>query len=65
MNAIELLKADHEVVESLFDKVEGSGPYQHPELFEKIRADLEAQAYIEESNFTLLFRETETKHWLI
>ncbi|MEO8572478.1 MAG: hemerythrin domain-containing protein [Pyrinomonadaceae bacterium] len=51
MNAIELLKADHEVVESLFEEVEGSDPDQHPQLFEQIRAELQAHAQIEESIF--------------
>ncbi|MEO6333406.1 MAG: hemerythrin domain-containing protein [Pyrinomonadaceae bacterium] len=51
MNAIELLKADHELVESLFEKVEGSGSDKHPELFEQIRAELQAHAAIEESMF--------------
>ena len=51
MNAIELLKADHKVVEGLFKKVEGSDATEHPELFIQIKAELDAHAQIEESIF--------------
>jgi iron-sulfur cluster repair protein YtfE (RIC family) len=51
MNAIELLEADHEVVDGLFEKVEESDAGEHPVLFAKIRAELEAHAHIEESIF--------------
>ena len=51
MNAIELLKADHEVVEELFAEVEGSDASEHPVLFAQIKAELEAHAHIEESIF--------------
>ena len=37
MNAIELLIADHEAVEELFQQVEGSDATEHPELFRQIK----------------------------
>ena len=51
MNAIELLTADHEMVEGLFEEVEGSDASEHPALFLQIKAELEAHAHIEESIF--------------
>jgi iron-sulfur cluster repair protein YtfE (RIC family) len=51
MNPIELLKADHEVVEGLFEDVEESDASEHPALFVQIQAELEAHAHIEESIF--------------
>ena len=51
MNAIELLIADHEAVEELFQQVEGSDATEHPELFRQIKLSLEAHAHIEESIF--------------
>lgn len=52
MNAIELLKSDHDVVDRLFQKVkadtEGS---THKELFEQIKAELDVHAHIEEAIF--------------
>jgi hemerythrin superfamily protein len=51
MNAIELLKADHETVEELFVQVEGSDEDSHPSFFAQIKAELEAHAHIEESIF--------------
>ena len=49
MNAVELLKSDHEVVEGLFVEVETSDAGEHPELFERIKTELEIHAHIEES----------------
>jgi hemerythrin superfamily protein len=51
MNAIELLKEDHQVVEGLFEEVEGSEPDEHPAIFERIKAELTVHAHIEESIF--------------
>jgi iron-sulfur cluster repair protein YtfE (RIC family) len=51
MNAIELLKNDHEAVEALFQEVESSDAGEHPTLFAEIKAELEAHAHIEESIF--------------
>jgi iron-sulfur cluster repair protein YtfE (RIC family) len=51
MNAIELLIADHEAVEELFQQVETSDATEHPEIFKEIKRSLEAHAHIEESIF--------------
>jgi len=51
MNAIELLEADHEMVDGLFEQVEDSDAGEHQLLFVQIRAALEAHADIEESIF--------------
>jgi iron-sulfur cluster repair protein YtfE (RIC family) len=51
MNAIELLKADHQVVEGLFEEVEDTEAGEHPGIFERIKAELTVHAHIEESIF--------------
>ncbi len=51
MNAIELLKEDHKVVDALFQKVEATEESEHPALFEKIMAELEVHTHIEETIF--------------
>jgi iron-sulfur cluster repair protein YtfE (RIC family) len=51
MNAIELLKSDHAVVADLFEKVKGSDESEHPRIFEKIKAELDVHAHIEETVF--------------
>ena len=51
MDAIALLKADHKVVADLFAQVEKTGPAKHPEIFTKIKAELDAHAHIEEAIF--------------
>src|SRR5215204_3413336 len=51
MNAIELLKADHDKVERLFQKVEATEESEHKALFEKIREELEIHTHIEETLF--------------
>ena len=51
MNAIELLKADHKLVEGLFREVEGSNASKHVELFKNIKVELETHAHIEETIF--------------
>jgi iron-sulfur cluster repair protein YtfE (RIC family) len=51
MDAIELLKEDHKVVEDLFKKVEATDESKHPALFEQIKRELDAHAHIEETIF--------------
>ena len=51
MNAIELLKTDHDEVEALFAKVEATDESEHEALFLKIKAGLEPHAHIEEVIF--------------
>jgi len=48
MNAIELLKADHDVVDKLFQKVKATEDSEHPAIFEKIKAELDVHTHIEE-----------------
>lgn len=50
MNAIELLKQDHDKVDKLFQKVKGEQGDKR-ELFEQIRAELEVHTQIEEQVF--------------
>jgi hypothetical protein len=51
MNAIELLKSDHDVVDRLFQKVKATEESEHPPLFKKIYAELEVHMHIEETIF--------------
>ena len=51
MNAIELLKNDHDEVDKLFQKVKASPDGDHTKLFEQIKAELEAHTHIEETIF--------------
>ena len=51
MNAIELLKQDHDKVDRLFQKVKGSEEDKHKELFEQIKQELEVHTHIEETIF--------------
>ncbi len=51
MNAIELLKDDHDKVDRLFQKVKATEEGEHKELFEKIKRELDAHAHIEEKIF--------------
>jgi iron-sulfur cluster repair protein YtfE (RIC family) len=51
MNAIELLKADHDKVDLLFQKVKATEESEHKALFEKIREELEVHTHIEETIF--------------
>jgi hypothetical protein len=46
MDAIELLKADHKLVDGLFKKVEGSDARARADLFQQIKAELEGHAHI-------------------
>lgn len=51
MNAIELLKADHDKVELLFQKVKATEDGEHRALFEQIKEELEIHTHIEETVF--------------
>ncbi len=51
MNAIELLKADHDKVEELFKQVEADEDGDHKSIFEQIKAELDVHAHIEEVIF--------------
>ncbi|MEO5859034.1 MAG: hemerythrin domain-containing protein [Pyrinomonadaceae bacterium] len=51
MNAIQLLKADHDTVEELFGTVEATERPDHARIFTEIKAELEAHAHIEETIF--------------
>lgn len=51
MNAVELLKADHDVVRKLFQDVKESDESRHPAIFKKIKAELDVHAHIEEVIF--------------
>ena len=52
MNAIELLKDDHNKVDRLFQKVKATEEgEEHKELFKKIKAELDAHTHIEEKIF--------------
>lgn len=51
MNAIELLKADHEKVSSLFEKVKANEDGDNTATFEKIKAELDVHTHIEETIF--------------
>ena len=49
MNAIDLLKRDHEVVADLFEQVRNAPESKHSALFTKIKAELDVHAHIEET----------------
>jgi hemerythrin superfamily protein len=51
MNAIELLKNDHDVVDKLFQQVKATEESEHPAIFEQIKAELEVHTHIEEKIF--------------
>ncbi len=52
MNAIELLKADHDKVERLFQKVKADTEgKEHKKLFEQIKEELDNHTHIEETIF--------------
>ncbi len=51
MNAIELLKTDHDKVSRLFQKVKATEESEHKTLFEQIREELEVHTHIEETIF--------------
>lgn len=51
MNALELLKNDHDKVEELFEKVKANEDGDNTATFEKIKAELDVHAHIEETIF--------------
>ncbi len=51
MNAIELLKEDHDKVDRLFQKIKATPDGDHKDLFEQIKAELDVHAHIEEVIF--------------
>ena len=52
MNALELLKKDHDTVKELFEKAEGNNnEKQQKRLFEQIKTELETHTHIEETVF--------------
>lgn len=56
MNAIDLLKQDHDAVDELFKKVEDTPPSKHPPLFKRIKGELDTHAHIEETIFYPLLK---------
>lgn len=51
MNAIELLKEDHDRVDQLFQKVKADEDADHKGTFEQIKAELDVHTHIEETIF--------------
>ena len=51
MNAIDLLKEDHDKVDILFQKVKATKDQDHRDLFEQIKHELEAHTHVEETLF--------------
>ena len=51
MNAIDLLKEDHEIVDALFKQVEATTPSRYPPLFKRIKGELDTHAHVEETIF--------------
>jgi len=49
VNAIDLLKRDHEVVADLFEQVRNTPESKHSAIFTKIKAELDVHAHIEET----------------
>jgi len=61
VNAIELLEAQHEEVESLFDRIEKANGEAKRQLFEEIADDLAVHAAIEEKHFYPATRAARTE----
>ena len=51
MNAIDLLKEDHDIVDALFKQVESTTPSRYPPLFKRIKGELDTHAHVEETIF--------------
>jgi iron-sulfur cluster repair protein YtfE (RIC family) len=51
MNAIDLLKEDHDIVDALFKEVESTTPSRYPPLFKRIKGELDTHAHVEETIF--------------
>ena len=60
MDALELLKKDHDTVKELFEKAEGNNnEKQQKRLFEQIKTELETHTHIEETVFYPAVREAD------
>jgi hemerythrin superfamily protein len=57
MNAIELLKQDHDKVDKLFQKVKANEDGDNTDVFEQIRQELEVHTHIEETIFYPAMKE--------
>lgn len=51
MNAIELLKEDHDKVDKLFQTIKANEDADHRDTFEQIKSELEVHTHIEETIF--------------
>jgi hemerythrin superfamily protein len=51
MNAIDLLKEDHDRVEALFEQVKANEDGDNTDVFKQIKAELDVHAHIEETIF--------------
>jgi hypothetical protein len=51
MNALELLKEDHDKVDKLFQQVKATEESEHAAIFEQINKELEVHTHIEETIF--------------
>ena len=51
MNAIDLLKEDHDKVDKLFEKFKADEDADHTDTFEQIKAELDMHTHIEETIF--------------
>lgn len=51
MNAIELLKEDHDRVDKLFQKVKATEEGEHAKIFKMIKEELDVHTHIEETIF--------------
>src|SRR5687768_4323958 len=51
MNAVELLKDDHDKVEKLFQTVKANEDGDNTEIFEQIKAELDVHTHVEETIF--------------
>jgi iron-sulfur cluster repair protein YtfE (RIC family) len=51
MNAIDLLKTDHDYVDALFKRIEDTPPSKHATIFKRIKSELDTHAHIEEKIF--------------
>jgi iron-sulfur cluster repair protein YtfE (RIC family) len=59
MDALELLKQDHQKVKELFEKAEDADGKQQEKIFEQIKTELETHARIEETVFYPAVQEHE------
>ena len=59
MDALELLKQDHQKVKELFEKAEGADGKEQEKIFDQIKTELETHARIEETVFYPAVQEHE------